>query len=205
MSAGSAAKRVEPARGSEAVRDALVASAAERLAEVGPKALSVRDVARRAGVNHGQVHHYFGGKRALLMAAMRKLAAEHFARANERAGDDLVPPPLSLSEDRGYWRALCQVLMDGDLELARLEIDEGISVPRQVMARLLERGGIPEDDLDIRARFALAVTQQLGWAAFEDFGLMAAGVDEADRDEIRSRLKTQLAEEIRKATTWTSD
>ncbi|NNL68270.1 MAG: TetR family transcriptional regulator [Myxococcales bacterium] len=205
MSARSLRKPAAPARGSEAVRDALVASAAVRLAEVGPKALSVRDVARRAGVNHGQVHHYFGGKRALLMAAMRKLAAEHFARASERAGDDLVPPPLSLSEDRDYWRALCQVLMDGDLELARLEIDEGISVPRRVISRLLEDGRVPEDDLDIRARFALAVTLQLGWAAFEDFGLMAAGVDEEHRDEIRSRLKDHLAEEIRKAVTWTSD
>ena len=64
--------------------------------------------------------------------------------------------------------------MDGDLELARVEVDEGVSVPRATLERLLERGEIAPDDLDFRARFALGVTLQLGWAAFEDFGLLMA-------------------------------
>ena len=195
----------EAVRGGDAVCAALVGAAAERLAEVGPKALSVRDVARRAGVNHGQVHHYFGGKRALLVAAMRHLAQQHFDHAMALTGNELVPPPLSLREDRAYWRAVCQVVLDGDLELARVEIDEGLSVPRQVLARLLEEGRIAADDLDWRARFALGVTLQLAWAAFEDFGLMMADVADSDREAIRSRLRSHLAEEIRKVTTWTSD
>ena len=33
---------------------------------------AARHLAERAGVNHGQVHHYFGGKRGLLEAAMRQ-------------------------------------------------------------------------------------------------------------------------------------
>lgn len=195
----------EAVRGADAVRGALVEAAASGLAEVGPRALSVRDVARRAGVNHGQVHHYFGGKRGLLVAAMRHLAQQHFDHARERAGDDAIPPPLTLGEDRDYWRAVCQVLMDGDLELARVEIDEGVSVPRSVLEALLAEGRIARDDLDFRAAFALGVVLQLGWAAFEEFGLLMADVAETDREAIRSRLRDHLAAEIRRGREWTSD
>lgn len=195
----------EPVRGGDAVRTALVEAAAERLAEVGPRALSVRDVARRAGVNHGQVHHYFGGKRPLLEAAMRHLAQQHFEHARALAGDRIIPPALSLGEDRSYWRAVCHVLMDGDLELARVEIDEAVSVPRDVLERLLAEGRIAPDDLDFRARFALGVTLQLGWVAFEEFGLLMAGVAGEDREAIRSRLRAHLDEEMGKVTEWTSD
>ena len=68
-------------RGKEAVKAALITAAGELLAEIGPKAMSVRDVAVRAGVNHGQVHHYFNGKDGLIKTAMRALAKEHMEHA----------------------------------------------------------------------------------------------------------------------------
>ncbi len=55
-------------RGRDAVKTKLINSACEMLAELGPNAMSVRNVASRAGVNHGQVHHYFGGKQGLVEA-----------------------------------------------------------------------------------------------------------------------------------------
>ena len=97
----SSRKDLQEPRGGEAVRTALLDAAAELLAEVGPEATSVRDVARRAGVNHGQVHHYFGGKRGLLEAAMRGLAHDHHAFVRERRGDAAYPPPLLLAQDPG--------------------------------------------------------------------------------------------------------
>ena len=51
----------------------LIAAAADLLGEVGPRAMSVRMVAERAGVNHGLVHHYFGSKEGLMRAAMLQL------------------------------------------------------------------------------------------------------------------------------------
>ena len=109
----------EKATGSDAVKAALIQAAGELLGEVGPRGVSVRDIAQRAGVNHGQIHHYFGGKRGLLEAAIRHLARGHYAHSLELAGGGPIPPPLSLSEDRPYFRALCQSVMDGDLELVR--------------------------------------------------------------------------------------
>ena len=72
-------------RGREAVKTALINAACEMLAESGPNAMSVRNVANRAGVNHGQVHHYFGGKEGLIEAAAARLAREHYNNARARA------------------------------------------------------------------------------------------------------------------------
>ncbi|BCB79961.1 TetR/AcrR family transcriptional regulator [Phytohabitans flavus] len=58
------------------LRRALLAAAAEAIAESGPAALSLRDLARRAGVSHAAPAHHFGDKAGLLTA----LAVEGFNR-----------------------------------------------------------------------------------------------------------------------------
>src|SRR6201991_147589 len=54
------------------LRRALLDTALEAVAEQGPAAISLRDVARRAGVSHAAPTHHFGDKTGLLTA----LAAE---------------------------------------------------------------------------------------------------------------------------------
>ena len=56
------------------LRRALLAAAVEAITESGPAALSLRDLARRAGVSHAAPTHHFGDKAGLLTA----LAAEGF-------------------------------------------------------------------------------------------------------------------------------
>ena len=182
----------EEVRGGDAVRAALIESACRALAEAGPRAVSVRDVARNAGVNHGQVHHYFGGKRGLLEAAMRKLASDHFANATERAGGGPIPPALQLAEDVSYWRAVCQCVMEGDMELARIEVDEDISIPRRALKALMQSQDVAEDDLDFRARFAAVAALQLGWVALEEFVLLISDVRDEDREAVRERVKAMI-------------
>ncbi|RSM65184.1 TetR family transcriptional regulator [Actinoplanes sp. ATCC 53533] len=58
------------------LRRALLDAAAAAIAEDGPAALSLRDLARRAGVSHAAPTHHFGDKKGLLTA----LAAEGFDR-----------------------------------------------------------------------------------------------------------------------------
>jgi AcrR family transcriptional regulator len=179
-------------KGSEAVKTALIQAAADMLGEVGPKSLSVRDLAERAGVNHGQVHHYFGGKRGLLEAAMRHLAKGHFQHSLELSGGGALPPPLSLTEDRAYFRALCQSVMDGDTELVMtVDRDDEVSVPLRVLRHLRETH--PEsDDLNVRARFAAHVAMQLGWFAFEELLLLISEVEPGEEDAFRERVKQSM-------------
>ena len=58
---------------------ALLEAAVEAIAEVGPAALSLRDLARRTGVSHAAPAHHFGDKAGLLTAVatdgFRQLAA----------------------------------------------------------------------------------------------------------------------------------
>ena len=58
------------------LRRALLDAAAGAIAESGPVALSLRDLARRAGVSHGAPAHHFGDKAGLLTA----LATEGYER-----------------------------------------------------------------------------------------------------------------------------
>jgi AcrR family transcriptional regulator len=176
-------------RGSDAVKTALIEAAAAMLGEVGPRGVSVRDVAERAGVNHGQVHHYFGGKRGLLKAAMALLARNHFDRARQLSEGSAFPPILSLAEDTNYSRALCQSVMEGDLELASIEIEEGVSAPRHILRALQREEGQTTTDLDIKAQLAAMAAMQLGWAAFEDFILLLIDLEPEDRGALRDKVK----------------
>ncbi len=184
--------RTSPGRGSDSVKAALIEAACDGLAEVGPRALSTRALGERAGVNHGQIHHYFGGKRGLLRAAMASLAAEHWRNSLERAEGGPIPPALSLAEDTRYWRATARAVIEGDLDLARVEIDEGFSVPRRAIEALREEMGTSADDLDFKAQAALLIATQLGYVAFERFAMLLADVPERDREALRERVKGKL-------------
>jgi len=181
------------AKGNTAVKSALVDAAGEMLAEVGPKRLSVRDVAERAGVNHGQVHHYFGGKRGLLEAAMHALAKQHFDESLERAGGAAVPAPLALIDHRTYFRAVSQCVMDGDIDLVMtVDRDDEVSVPLRVLHHLREANP-QSDDLDLRAGFAAAAAMQLGWVAFEELLLLIAEIEPGEEAEFQNRVKTAMS------------
>jgi AcrR family transcriptional regulator len=69
---------------------ALIAAALELIEEEGPATLSLREVARRAGVSHGAPAHHFGDKAGLLTAVAtqgQELLATALAEAFERTGD----------------------------------------------------------------------------------------------------------------------
>lgn len=51
--------------------DAILVAAGELFATRGPSQVSLREVAERAGVNYGLIHHYFGTKEGLLIELMR--------------------------------------------------------------------------------------------------------------------------------------
>ena len=62
------------------LRPALLAAARRMLAESGPEALSLREVARKTGVSHNAPYRHFADREALLAA----VAAEGFAALAER-------------------------------------------------------------------------------------------------------------------------
>lgn len=91
------------------LRRALLAAALEAIEEVGPTALSLRDLARRAGVSHAAPAHHFGDKAGLLTA----LAAQGFdllAQALVQAGDDLLEAGVAYVDFAVRHRAYFEVM-----------------------------------------------------------------------------------------------
>lgn len=179
------APRVSRAR--QESEDKLIQAAAELLGEVGPRAMSVRAVAERAGVNHGLVHHYFGGKDGLLRAAMRQLVEEHAEFARAQSGGSPVPAPLALTNDQRYLRAVVRSVLDDEMELARMELTAGVSVPRGALRHALEMRQMPAADAETKALLAISMAMEMGWAALEPFLFAVAEVDDADeQDKVRT-------------------
>lgn len=178
-------------RSRERVEDALIAAAAELLGEVGPRAVSVRTIAERAGVNHGLVHHYFGGKAELLRAAMARLVEEHRDFAKEKSGGRAVPAPLALAEDQRYLRAVVRAVLDGDDELATMELSTGYSIPRAALEHLATKRRMLEPDIETKAQVAMEMALEMGWAALEPFILAVVDVRGDDIAAIRDLVRTR--------------
>ena len=70
----------------------IISAALDVIAESGPSALSLRDLARRAGVSHAAPAHHFGDKAGLLTAVAAQgfgLLADALAEAQRQTGDFL--------------------------------------------------------------------------------------------------------------------
>jgi AcrR family transcriptional regulator len=177
--------------GREGAVEALVEAARALFAEHGPDAVSLRDVARRAGVNHGLIHHYIGGRDDLLRLVFTT-ATEHARRevANE---DDPLAALHVLRRIGGrsdeYSRLLAWALLGGHDPRQF----HGRSAALDVVARAGDR-----TDRDSRARrvaLAIAMVQILGWKLFGSYALAAAGLDDSDGDDVRGELE-QLVDRL---------
>ena len=77
-------------RGGRDLRSELLRTSRELLDEAGPSALSMREVARRAGCTHQAPYHYFANREAILAALVREgfdELADRLAVAYDGLGD----------------------------------------------------------------------------------------------------------------------
>ncbi|MEV4541557.1 TetR/AcrR family transcriptional regulator [Micromonospora echinaurantiaca] len=96
------------------LRRALLAAAVEAIEESGVTALSLRDLARRAGVSHAAPAHHFGDKAGLLTA----LAVEGFDLLADRlhgAGGDLLEAGVAYVDFAVGHRAHFEVMFRPEL------------------------------------------------------------------------------------------
>ncbi len=106
-------------RGSVEVREALVAAAARLLGRSAPERISGRRLAEEAGVNYGLVHHYFGGKDAVLREGFRRLAEDYAIRSGLATGSYLAP--FSLRQHPEFVRALAYASLSGEADDAHVD------------------------------------------------------------------------------------
>jgi AcrR family transcriptional regulator len=161
-------------RGREAVEEALLEAATELFADYGPRAVSVRQIAAAAGVNHGLVHHYFGSKAALLQAVLEQSAghlAEH-SRTQLASAD----PSLAAKLDR-HWRILARSLLDG-MDPASLQRSHPLI--NQFVDECTARGMSEQAAREVAAR---TVATEVGWRMLRGFIVEALQLDEATTEQ----------------------
>jgi len=184
--------------GKQEVVNALVDAATELFSERGPGAVSVRDVANRAGVNHGLVHRHFGSKDGLVRAVLDRLVAD--LRDRYASGLPIKASRAALlneiAANETYWRVLARALLDGHtdwLDKGRFPlIGAGVDYLEAAM-----KSGDADPDGDAQAMVASYAAAALGWLVFEPFLAAATGM----KGSARSRRKRMLAvwEKLEKA------
>ncbi|MFI6523034.1 TetR/AcrR family transcriptional regulator [Spirillospora sp. NPDC050679] len=96
------------------LRPALLEAAAAAIEQHGPAALSLRDLARRAGVSHAAPAHHFGDKTGLL-TALAAQGYELLADALEAAGPDIMEAGVAYVRFAVSHRAHFEVMFDSGL------------------------------------------------------------------------------------------
>jgi AcrR family transcriptional regulator len=178
--------------GREAVKRALLDAAAELFAEQGPERVSVRDLAERAGVNHGLVHRHFGSKAGVLRALMQQLSQRIAADAS--ASGASLPSAFAATAARGaYWRVLARALLDGG---DPRELQPGFPLVQQLLAQAREaqKCGRVSPDVDARLLTAMGVAMGLGWLLFEPFVIAATGLERRNRYKLRQQVQVMWLE-----------
>ena len=139
---------------------------------------SIREVAKRANVNHGLVHRHFGSKRGLIAAAI----ADRNDNLQQQLLDGASPHDLINSANP-----------DTAMLLARLILDDATSLvtDHPATAAVVKRAAQqvdPDDPLTAGHRAAMANAITLGWTAFGPYLLQAAGVQ--PNPDVATALRT---------------
>ena len=157
-------------RGRKNVEKRLIDSASFLVSSVGPNQLTIRDIADHAGVNHAQIHHYFGGKKGLLMATYKQLAFEHVQQLERRkiSPTNLGEEPLSMITD-DYFKAIIRAVLDDQMELVRVQIDSNLSISRQTLKQLTKIKKLKKPNSEMKSAIAIAMVVEFGLAAMEQY------------------------------------
>ncbi|MCD9876538.1 TetR/AcrR family transcriptional regulator [Streptomyces guryensis] len=166
------------------LRERLVDVGVDLVAREGAQALTLREIARRAGVSHGAPRRYFPTHLELLSAIARRGFAELAARATAATGDGTAPPREQLAAlGRVYLefavgsRGMYELMFRHDLlESGHLGLRD-TSLP--LFVRLVELVGRARPDADARVVAGAlwanlhGIAQLWGWGSLQ----LATGAD----------------------------
>lgn len=174
-------------RGRTEVTAAILDAARTLFASRGYAAVSVRDLAEAAGVNHGLVHRHFGSKEAVLRAVLQGMFSEVGAEAQGALDPDapdfilrLFPVAARREQD---WRILMRAVLDGfDFRDAGFSFPITGAVLRHVIT---QQGG---DSREARERAAAIIAGGIGWLLLEPYLTVTLDLPDADPDARLDRI-----------------
>jgi AcrR family transcriptional regulator len=181
-----------PPRGRVEVCDALVRHAMELFASRGPAAVSVREIAASAGVNHALVFRHFGSKDGLVRAVWERAAQEfagHALGVPDAQGFTALTEGLAESET--HWRLIARAILDGEVETLAAHPVRFIEAMVWATARGQE-AGLVEARIHPRLVVSMVCAMGLGWLIFHPVLIPLLGLPPVEPAEHRQALRTAV-------------
>lgn len=204
------ARPLRQRRTPEEARRLILDAAASLFAERGPDAVGLKDVARRAGVSHALVSHYFGTYARLVETTLERHAERQRAELVAR----IARTPLDDGEGPARWVEQCFEMLSDPLHArlatwaamtGRLQAEDffarrkqGLRVVADAIAARFEAAGGPRvrrEDADVGV--ALVYSAAVGYSLLRDVlwaSLGKAATAERDRT-FRKRLTRAVLRE----------
>ena len=166
--------------GKEAVMQAVVEAACELMAEKQPSQLSIREIAREAGVNHGLIHRHFGSKQNLISHVVAHIDTE----MRETAGRDgdfqrafTLATELATADAR-FWKIVARLILDGYGELLQTDQTSYLRDLRDLATK--EYGSSETLGLSLDESLYMLIALGLGHEMFGDYISQSMGVEPPD-------------------------
>jgi AcrR family transcriptional regulator len=178
-----------PPRGREEVCQALIEAGTRLFAKHGPDAVSVRDLAAEARVNHSLVFRHFGNKDALVRAIFESMFENSGPKDQNitSARDRLQASVAALTTNKDLWRLLTYAMLEGKTPVL-------LSIPSRYMKETLDRfqaeqeDGVLRSDIDARLMIAAGMALGLGWQVFQPLIASLAQLSKEDQSNIQHKL-----------------
>lgn len=162
-------------------------AACELMATKSPSQITGRELAKKASVNYGLIHHYFGGKNNAFREAFRQLASVYVQDARSGREHDWILHMGRLPQNSDLWKVLAHAAMDQpSLEIL------GWDYPL-IRARLHDRATSDGTALSAaKTTMSEAFCLALGWTAFRPFIEEALGLTEADTEKVGESIAGRI-------------
>ncbi len=168
-------------KGRQNVEKRLIESAAVLVGSIGPNQLTIRDIADHAGVNHAQIHHYFGSKDGLLSATYKLLAFEHIEQLQRRnvSVDNLVREPLG-DITNNYFKAIIRAVLDNRMDLVMVHVDANLSMSKKTLDQLVKLKNLKKPTAEMKAAIAIVMVVEFGFAAMKPYITEVLDIDDKE-------------------------
>lgn len=163
-------------RGSQEAKSAILNAAIALFTERGPASVSIRDIAERAGVNHGLVFRHFGTKQQLIGAVLDHL-------------DQLVYDTIAAGGPELDWAISLQSQLVAQASLAGYapgDLQSHFPGVALLITRLMSQGAGPDE---AKERAAHIVALQLSWHVLEPYLRTAADLEQLESAQLKASIR----------------
>ena len=185
---GASAEGTRGAR--EATTAAMLDAAEELFAAHGFTAVSVRDIAKQAGVSHALVHRYLGNKDDIYRKVLQR--NEDVMLAVAAGTDDLLEAVGHMFREGRARRRYLRLVTHSALHGLPFDTTMGRFPATELLIELARRStgeAPPCGDVDPRVAIAAVVALYLGWVSLEPWLVPAAGLQDEDEAMVLAHLE----------------